>query len=584
MANSEPKLVSIEELIGKHFFIPAYQRGYRWESTQIEELLNDIKEFSDNKDSNSSEFYCLQPIVVRAIDNGRYEVLDGQQRLTTIFLILKSIAQWESRVDEFTLKQTPYTVEYETRSGSSCFLEKSSEEMAEQAEKYIDYFYISQAQDTISAWFKKFDKRALERRAYNLDFLFNTKVIWYQVAYNDDVVETFTRLNMGKIRLTNAELVKALLLSQSTNSINDSEAMRLKQLGIASEWDLIEKQLNDIDFWSFITNKSKEDYPTKIELLLELSSNIAHSKDKFNVFNHYATKSNNSSICDMWEGLVADFEILKEWYSDREKYHLIGYLIFRSKNLNVSELISRFKSNTKTKFISEVKRDIKELVGAVDIEELNYKETPESIHNILNLFNILSVMRNKESLMRFPFAKHKNSGVWSLEHIHAQNSQGLNDAKAWREWLEDHYEVLISIEDARGKELARRVEKLLEKIDDDKVTNRKQQFDELFDDVLKLFEESGNGEDVHGIENMALLGKIENSSLNNSVFAVKRRKILALDKLGSYIPICTRNVFLKYYNPNAKEFFYWGQEDRDCYLAQIKEVLKEYITNSTPKK
>ena len=50
-----------------HFIIPSYQRGYRWEEKQVEDLLNDIKQFADNEDKDNESYY-LQPIVVKSVN------------------------------------------------------------------------------------------------------------------------------------------------------------------------------------------------------------------------------------------------------------------------------------------------------------------------------------------------------------------------------------------------------------------------------------------------------------------------------------------------------------------------------------
>ena len=83
------------------FNIPSYQRGYRWEKENVEALLNDVQEFATKTKKGEGEFYCLQPVVVRVnkqlseertIAEGNpvtvYDLLDGQQRLTTLWLIL----------------------------------------------------------------------------------------------------------------------------------------------------------------------------------------------------------------------------------------------------------------------------------------------------------------------------------------------------------------------------------------------------------------------------------------------------------------------------------------------------------------
>lgn len=349
----QPKKVS--ELLTENFFIRSYQRGYRWTENQVKDLLNDINEFKSQNCQKISSWYCLQPLVVKEInaesktkyklDVGKrwYEVIDGQQRLTTLYLIIHYANEmWIGRA-----KVREPHINYETRDGSTQFLSELKVEddnkTIEINKENIDYFHMSSAYETIHNWVLSlgddFDFNGFQSKLKEY-----TKVIWYEIAQNVNSIDVFTRLNMGKIRLTNAELVKALLLSQTALSIDGYDAQRLKQLEIAAEWDLIEKELNNIDFWSFITNERADNYYTKIELLLELSAGIAHSDSAFDLFNHYAAKSNKYTILDLWEELVANFEVLKEWYNDIEKYHLIGYLIFQSRKTNASDLIIESKS------------------------------------------------------------------------------------------------------------------------------------------------------------------------------------------------------------------------------------------------
>jgi hypothetical protein len=81
---------------------------------------------------------------------------------------------------------------------------------------------------------------------------------------------------------------------------------------------------------------------------------------------------------------------------------------------------------------------------------------------------------------------------------------------------------------------------------------------------------------VHSISNLALLASGDNSALSNSTFAAKRREILQRDERGSYIPACTRNLFLKYYtNTEDQQFYYWSGVDREDYLAKMIDVLSQ---------
>lgn len=72
----------------RQFLIPSYQRGYRWSDIQVNALLNDVYDFYESR-TDAQAKYCLQPIVVtRSSDGKSWEVIDGQQRLTTLWLIL----------------------------------------------------------------------------------------------------------------------------------------------------------------------------------------------------------------------------------------------------------------------------------------------------------------------------------------------------------------------------------------------------------------------------------------------------------------------------------------------------------------
>ena len=87
MSDNQLTLKPINDLLGESFFIPAYQRGYRWTARQVTELLDDLLEFY-HKEKRTGEFYCLQPIVVRLEkDQKRWELVDGQQRITTLFIL-----------------------------------------------------------------------------------------------------------------------------------------------------------------------------------------------------------------------------------------------------------------------------------------------------------------------------------------------------------------------------------------------------------------------------------------------------------------------------------------------------------------
>ena len=203
------KETAVSELLGMNFFIPGYQRGYRWTEQQVNDLLNDINEFEPENGS----WYCLQPLVTKktildinqfktdiqdktelqditdALNKQiRYEVIDGQQRLTTIYLILAYLGVTDK-----------YTIEYETRKGSKEFLETiskefKSEKAEDEAKGNIDFFYMHKAYKTIKKFFEKEDKEQFEKKLLN-----NVKFIWYDVGDLDEEKKhnLFGNLNSG---------------------------------------------------------------------------------------------------------------------------------------------------------------------------------------------------------------------------------------------------------------------------------------------------------------------------------------------------------------------------------------------------
>lgn len=553
--NLEPKLVgSIEGA----FFVPAYQRGYRWKE-EVERLLNDFSEIAEGQN------YSLQPIVVKNVGEKKFELIDGQQRLTTIFLIFRYMKQLNLPF------QLNFSLEYETREGSKDFLENINSGTLSNEPKNIDEYFIIEAYRIITAWFKSHKDEALA--AFNLYKKLNERIriIWYEVSFDEDAVSLFTRLNIGRIPLTNAELVKALFLCRN-NGIDDR-----KQLEIATEWDIIEKELHNDSLWYFITNENPAQYSTRIELIFNLMVNKQkNEREKFFTFFHFDTKIKESQgKSEIWTEIQRYFQRLKEWYENIELYHKIGFLI-ASESISLQELINKSKDITKSEFQNSLDKLIAESIDfKKEYCELSYDNKIDygQIEKLLLLFNVETIRQKSDETMRFPFDKHKQEN-WSLEHIHAQQSQGLNKKEQWSEWLNLHKLSLINIDPEKNKLLIEEIENAAK---DDKLTGER--FSELFEKVTFILSEEGSIEYTHSLSNLALLGQSDNSALNNSTFDVKRNKMLEMDKSSDYIPVCTRRIFLKYYTPSqSNQLHFWGKADRDGYVCEMDKVLRNYLT------
>ena len=233
------KLVPIKEILNEKFYIPEYQRGYRWTSREVTDLLNDIAEFINN--GRPGQTYCLQPLVAKRLD-ASWEVIDGQQRLTTIKILLDFLNP--------ASRPKSYEIKYATRNKSEYFLNSVRIRTDEEAKANIDFYYMRQACKTIEKWFEAKDEGTKSEFFNTLNS--DVKFIWYEPA-DKNPINVFTRLNIGKIPLTDSELIKALFLNQSNfaSAANPAE-IRLQQQEIAAEWDKIEYTLQNDEFWLFI--------------------------------------------------------------------------------------------------------------------------------------------------------------------------------------------------------------------------------------------------------------------------------------------------------------------------------------------
>ncbi len=536
--------------ISGEFIIPEYQRGYRWRNEQVSLLLKDIWE-------NGNTNYCLQPVVIKKNGENRYELIDGQQRLTTIYLITKYLKQLLPFVE---LK---YSLSYTTRSRSAEFLATMDSKLAEDN---IDFSHIYKAYQSIDHWFNDgLADRGL--KAINLYKYFGEKVkfIWYEVDIDADSVSLFTRLNIGKIPLTNAELVKALFLSKDTDGLTEE-----KQLEIATSWDTIEQELQDNAFWSFLTNEAAKNYATRIELLFNMIADKKDGeKDPFFTFFYFSARMKTESKRDIWKKIQEFYLIMMEWFNKRDIYHKVGYLVATGKKLQ--HIIKETSGLTKSRFGNYLDTCIIQRLNLSkeQILELSYQNNKEkeSIERTLLLFNVEAVRMLQHSSEKYSFETHKKKH-WSLEHIHAQNSEGLNKKEDQQKWLSLHRKSLEDLSERSYKK--DQVKFIIQQIDDNYDNITKVIFDTIFAEVFTILSENEDRSYMESISNMALLTLSDNAALNNSTFDVKRNKILEMDKNGEYIPLCTRRVFLKYYTKSKdNQMQFWGDVDRKAYIEAM---------------
>lgn len=589
--NNKLCLKTVYELLGENFYIPAYQRGYRWTKDQVDDLLNDIWDFSQSSDDNSSSFYCLQPVVV-VQDSEQWQVVDGQQRLTTLYIILHYLDKEYLRGElEKEYKERLYTIEYETRPDSQKFLLniKDSEEL-----NNIDFYHIAKAYEAVKTWFDGKDRFGREDFLRTIlgksDMEKSVQVIWYDLSDeckdSDYAVEVFSRINIGKIPLTNAELIKALFLQRK--GLSDSSAS-VKQIQIASEWDAIEKSLQNSAIWYFISNsKESDNYATRIEFIFDLMMEKPKGAEKlytFHKFNKLFKGSKDDAPVDIdqiWKSVKDYFLTFNQWFEDRELYHLIGFLVDSGSSIVDIKKQSELTDSTKTEFKTYLKKEIRKKID-FELVDLDYERKSDTlkIKRVLLLFNVQTLLATQEADVRFPFDRYK-AEEWDIEHIRSQTDQVIT-GKNRNLWLEDVLEYFTDSRDPsvintsstlsdKNKLL---VKGICELLNADSIADSV--FNDLYKVVSKEFHEQDGADWINGVGNLALLDATTNRSYGNAMFPIKRKRIIANDMNGVFVPICTKNVFLKYYSNKMDGLMFWQKPDADDYVAEIKRTLAEFL-------
>ena len=581
------KMKSVRELVGttenssvERYKISSYQRGYRWKAEeQVRALLEDVRDFCEGKD----EIYCLQPIVVAKGQDEKgefWEVIDGQQRLTTLFLLLH------------VLGEEVYDIDFEVRVNSAHLLTDIVEGKAVDTDKSPDAYFMSEAYNYIKDWVGKQTQGNAESKSLDVKkLLTQVQVIWYEVALTSETtaekekekIDIFNRLNIGKIPLDDAELLRALFLNHIVGEGTHDDVL-LKGI-FATEWQEMEYFLQKDDVWGFLNPEDKA-MRNRILLLFRLVAQAKTSQGRAtfyffeNELRELSHEERRAKVQDYWKETKRLFAFIRACYNDRHLYHILG-LCFALKLCKLNELVELSKME-KTKFRSVIKTKIKEKFKNVKLEILNYNDNAADIKNVLLLFNVLT-MDQQGSLFqqRFPFHKY-HQNVWSLEHIHAQKSEAVQGNID--EQLANMHKELEALNKAEIPELQSHIEEILAQL---KTLQKKESLNEkdipTFNQLMLNFEalfsdDASSG--MHEMSNMALLTKDDNAALNNSCFAYKRIVLLQLERKGKFIPPCTRNVFLKVYSPIGAPSYKWGRADREAYLKAMKEMVKEFITEN----
>lgn len=655
MDNSINQYAIGELLDGRYFYIPSYQRGYRWTEKHVGDLLRDLLCFANDfanegKEKKQEQFYCLQPIIARPITNedklksifgteynesiqshGVWEIIDGQQRLTTIFLLYKYLLD-QKGWDAETLKEEEdgkelYHIYYATRDGSSQFLEgltiKTIEDSDEESLKdNVDYYHMANAFKYIGKWIKTDGKTINIRYQLGgsldnirtsffklLNGMSDTKggsvqVLWYEIAEikEKNNIKEFQKINTGKIRLTDAELIKGLFLLKKNFTSGDKY---IKQSELALEWEYIENTLHANNFWYFLQKKGY-DMPNRIDLLFnliykknalkeipeiewdskikEIDARLMDTRQSeifrfyYNRFEGKMGEDLQQEVAVAWDEVMELFRTLDDWFCTPSIYNYIGLLSQCGEDL--CRLVLHFEYMPETICRDDFEKYLKERISyhlrGAKIDDENkqilntYDKDHDTIYKLLLTLNIHLLneqnqkLESESDVYKFPFDV-LSAQNWDIEHIDSFHTNALKKEKDKREWIK------TAMADRKDE------------LKDDEVAALKQKLDEnALDDAINILKKNAQEVEVdeeikNTIGNLTLLDAATNRMYGNSLFCTKRRIIIERIKQGVFVPIATQYIFAKFFDEKGTNRSLWTKEDMEAYHKYIYEALKQYI-------
>ena len=196
--------------VGVRYVIPRYQRAYAWEEKEIEQLIDDICDDNDPK----RDYYIGSLIVARrkADDGVEYEVIDGQQRLTTIYLLLRCL------LDEGYFSRGEVSVgealSFDCRSKSNYTLAyiRSDAQKSEGKEELLDQSILL-AVDIIKKKLAREFGDGMEDQKKFVDRLKHVVLYRIEVPEHTDLNRYFEIMNTRGEQLEQHDILKARLMN-----------------------------------------------------------------------------------------------------------------------------------------------------------------------------------------------------------------------------------------------------------------------------------------------------------------------------------------------------------------------------------
>ena len=594
-------------LHGKKYSIPPYQRGYKWDTKDIERLLKDIYEFSPNEDLDL--FYCLQNItLVESLDSKTFNVVDGQQRLTTLTVIL-------SYLDEFELinEKLQYNVRQETENFLKEYIFKSSKlkniqdwnqllEIAGYKEKDYDYqdiFYLFNAYKTIQAWFEANPNSVSAMK----DKILNHVKLIVNLPKNIEEQELFENLNGKRVPLDGADLIRALIITRvAKKEVGDLDDSIKQNVLINERRVKIGLMLDRINLWWADDNKKNYFHQFTKESKASDENTISFNDVTYPI--NYLYKlyvlAYGEGVLDMEffekkvieDGFLEELQLLQRtmenWYNDKVLYHLILFtsIYAREKSedfptLNFKELLKQWKELYRKDFIRFLKKRIANTEVFDDLIKQSERSKEENektafsenwydkkLVMVSTLLDIISILSSNSAYLP---ARHFKVYKEDLEHIFPQTPVGdrIKDKVKQTQILKEYLEI---INQSLSEE-----EKIY--IDDCDINWNDQNWKDsikshINDKIKKVIP-------VNSLGNMCVLHESVNRGYGNDFFLEKRIDIMRKSQDGYFIRPHVYDAFNKIFlerhdeSIDMKMMNRWDKSD----ILAIREYIIKRISN-----
>lgn len=597
-------------LHGKTYSIPPYQRGYKWDTKDIERLLKDINDFSPNE--NLDLFYCLQNITLVEGQNS-FSVVDGQQRLTTLTVIL-------SYLEEYRLinEKLQYNVRQETEEFLKEYIFMPSElkkvqhweqflEISKNEEKDYDYqdiFYLFNAYKTVQTWFETNPHSVSVMK----DKILNHVKLIVNLPKNIEEQELFENLNGKRVPLDGADLIRALIITRvARKDVGDIDD-NIKQNVLINERRVkIGLMLDSINLWWADENKNIYFRQFTKESKVSDENSIYFNDVTYpinNLYKLYVLAYGNGVLdMDFFEKKVIEDNFLEElqllqrtienWYNDKELYHLILFTSIyardKSENqpaLNFKELLCKWNKLYRKDFIRFLKKRIvctevfDDLINQSErsIEENEKTAFAENWYDsklvtVSTLLDIISILSSNSAYLP---ARYFKAFKEDLEHIFPQMPIGdrIKDKVKQTQILKEYLEII-------NQSLS----------EDEKIHVHDNDIDwdnqNWKDDIKSLINDRiGKVIPVNSLGNMCVLHESVNRGYGNDFFLEKRIDIMRKSQDGffirSHVYDAFNKIFLKRHNDsiNMKMMNRWDKSDILARREYIIKRISNYLNSS----